>query len=98
MENFIGKKVIVRGDRSGVFYGTLVAKNGSEVELHNFRKLHYWDGAGAVEQLAVDGTSKPNNCRFTVWVEKGIIEDEIQILECTDKAIKSLEEVKEWKK
>lgn len=98
MEKFIGNKVIVRGDRSGVFYGTLVAKNGSEVELSNFRKLHYWDGAGAVEQLSTDGTSRQEDCRFTVWVENGIIEDEIQILLCSDKAIKSIEGVKEWKK
>lgn len=25
-ENFLNKKVIVRGDRSGVFFGTLVSK------------------------------------------------------------------------
>ena len=28
MINLLGKKVIVRGDRSGVFFGTLVAKEG----------------------------------------------------------------------
>ena len=27
MNNFIGKKVIIRGDRSGVFFGTLAAKD-----------------------------------------------------------------------
>lgn len=30
MENFIGKKVIIRGDRSGVFFGTLANKEGRE--------------------------------------------------------------------
>lgn len=29
METNIGKKVIIRGDRSGVEFGTLVAQNGS---------------------------------------------------------------------
>lgn len=29
MSNLIGKKVIIRGDRSGVEYGTLVEKNGT---------------------------------------------------------------------
>lgn len=33
METNIGKKVIIRGDRSGVEYGTLVAQNGQEVTL-----------------------------------------------------------------
>ena len=30
MKKFIGKKVIVRGDRSGVFFGTLAKKDGME--------------------------------------------------------------------
>ena len=29
----IGKKVIIRGDRSGVFFGTLTEKNDREVKL-----------------------------------------------------------------
>lgn len=45
METNIGKKVIIRGDRSGAEFGTLVAQNGREVTLHNVRRLWYWDGA-----------------------------------------------------
>lgn len=33
------KKVIVRGDRSGVFFGELVERNGSEVKLTNCRRF-----------------------------------------------------------
>lgn len=33
--NMIGKKVIARGDRSGVFYGTLAEQEGQEVRLTN---------------------------------------------------------------
>ena len=29
-KDFLGKKVIVRGDRSGVFFGTLESKEGKE--------------------------------------------------------------------
>lgn len=29
----IGRKVIVRGDRSGVFFGTLAERRGREVKL-----------------------------------------------------------------
>ena len=32
-KEIIGKKVIVRGNASGVFFGTLVAKEGQEVML-----------------------------------------------------------------
>lgn len=93
------KNVIVRGDRSGVFVGTLKTCKLKEVTLKNARKLWYWDGACAVEQLAKDGVadSKTKNCKFTVAVEELTILDAIQILPCTDKAFTNLMGVKEWK-
>lgn len=97
MNKYIGKKVIVRCDRSGVFYGTLVSVNKQMVELSNFRKLFYWDGAAAIEQLSVDGVSNPKNCKFTISVESGIMSDMIQIIPCTEKSINSIDGVKEWK-
>lgn len=93
MEN----KVIVRGDRSGVFFGTLVERNGREVKLSNCRRLWRWGGACSISQLAVDGTSKPNECMFTVIVSEIEILDAIEIIPCTDKSVKSIESVKEWK-
>ena len=66
METNIGKKVIIRGDRSGVEFGTLVAQNGREVTLHNARRLWYWDGAASLSQLAKDGTTIPRECKFSV--------------------------------
>lgn len=89
--------VIIRGDRSGVFFGELASKDGQEVTLNNARKLFYWEGAGAVEQIAVDGVSKPNSCKFTVVVEEITILDAIQILPCTEKAVEIIKGVKEWK-
>ena len=66
MENLIGKKVIVRANLAGVFYGTLVAKEGSEVQLKDARKLYYWSGANAIEQIALEGVKNPKECKFTV--------------------------------
>ena len=97
MEGFMNKKVIVRGDRSGVFFGTLVGKDGSEVELKDCRRLWYWDGAATISQLAVDGTQRPNECKFTVSVNNIIILDAIEIIPCTEDAISSIEGVKEWR-
>lgn len=94
----LNKYVIVRGDKSGVFAGTLKEKNGQEVTLTNVRKLFYWHGAAAVEQLAVDGTAEPNNCKFTVTVDEIVVTDAIQILPTTEKAETSIKGVKEWKK
>lgn len=98
MESNIGKKVIIRGSRSGVEFGKLVAKNGSEVTLENARRIWYWSGAASLSQLAKDGTSNPKECKFTVTVDSITILDAIEIIPCTDKAIKSIEEVSTWKR
>ena len=97
MENIINKKVIVRGDRSGVFFGTLLERNGREVMLENCRRIWYWDGAASISQLAVDGTKKPDQCKFTVSVNSITILDAIEIIPCSNAAICSIEGVKEWK-
>ena len=94
---FIGKRVIVRGDRSGVFFGTLRERNGQEVVLADCRRLWHWDGAASISQLAVDGTTKPTNCKFTVVVDFISILDAIEIIPCTPKAIESIERVPVWK-
>ncbi len=96
METNIGKKVIIRGDRSGVEFGTLIAQNGQEVTLHNARRIWYWDGAASLSQLAVDGTSNPRECKFTVAVESITILDAVEIIPCSEKAIKSIEGVEVW--
>ena len=92
------KKVIIRGDRSGVFFGTLVERKGQEVKLANCRRLWYWDGAASISQLAVDGTTCPKGCKFTVVVSEIEILDAIEVIPCTDKAIKSIESVSVWKR
>ena len=91
------KYVIVRADRAGVFFGKLKEKNGQEVTLTEVRKLHYWDGAAAVEELAVIGTKKPERCRFTITVPSMTIEQCIQTLPCSKKSIEVIKSVPEWK-
>jgi len=98
MENQIGKQVIVRADKAGVFYGTLAAKNGLEVQLTNARKLYYWSGANAIEQIALEGVKNPESCQFTVVNEESTVSNYIQIITCTEKAIKNIESVPVWKK
>lgn len=98
MNTNVGKKVLIRGNRSGVEFGELVSQNGSEVTLKNARRIWYWNGAASLSQLAKDGTSNPSNCKFTVFVDSITILDAIEIIPCTVKAIKSIEEVKVWKR
>ena len=94
----MSKKYIVRCDRSGVFYGGIELRNGQEVTMRNARCLWYWDGAASLLQLAKEGTTKPRNCKFTVYVDELTVVDAIEILPCTDKAADSIEGVSEWRR
>lgn len=98
IEKLIGKRVIVRCNRAGVFYGTLSEKEGQEVELKDCRRIWYWDGAASLHQLAAEGTTAPSNCKFTMRVESIVLTEAIEIIPCTDKAIESIEAVEEWKR
>ena len=91
------KYCIIRSDRAGVFFGQIENKNHDEVTIKNVRRLWYWDGANSLSQLAVDGTAKPHECKFTVTVESMTILGVIEIIPCTDKATESIKAVCEWK-
>lgn len=93
----MNEKVLVRGDKSGVFFGTLAAKEGSEVTLKNCRRIWYWNGAASLYQLALEGSKKPEECKFTVTVPEMVILDAIEIIPCSPEAILNIEGVKVWK-
>ena len=95
MEN---KKVIIRSDRAGVFYGEIKERNKDEVVMTNVKRLWYWDGAASLSQLATEGVTRPNNCKFTVTVPEMTILGVIEIIPCTEKAIESIESVRVWKR
>lgn len=93
----MAQKYIVRADRAGVFFGEIESRTGSEVTMRNVRRIWCWSGANSLSQLAVDGTQKPEKCKFTVTVESMIILGVIEIIPCTDMATKSISEVPEWR-
>lgn len=93
----INQKVIIRANRAGVFYGTIVRKDGDEVELTNCRRIWYWDGAASISELAVHGTRKPSQCKFSVTVESITILGVIEIVPVTEEAAQSIEAVKVWR-
>lgn len=95
MEN---KKVIIRADRAGVFYGEIKKRNKDEVVMTDVKRLWYWDGAASLSQLATEGVTRPNNCKFTVTVPEMTILGVIEIIPCTEKAVESIESVRVWKR
>ena len=92
----LNKKVIIRADRAGVFYGTIIRKDGGEVELKDCRRIWYWNGAASLSELALSGVKRGDN-KFSVVVESITILGVIEIIPCTEEAIKSIESVPGWK-
>ena len=88
---------IIRGENSGVFFGEISERIGREITIKNCRRLWYWDGAASLSELALTGTSKPSNCKFTVTVDEVVILDAIEILSVTEMASQSIDGVKVWK-
>lgn len=89
--------VLVRGDRSGVSVGKLVSENDRTVVLNECIRIWYWDGANSIMQLAVDGTKKPDDCKFSVQTNNHKILDAIEIIPLTKGAKKSIYGVKAWR-
>lgn len=87
---------IIRGEKSGVFFGEVERREGREVVLKNVRRLWYWDGAASLSELALSGVKLPRNCKFTVTVSAITVLDAIEILDVTDAAAKSIDEVAIW--
>ena len=88
---------IVRTYSAGVFAGYVESREGQEVVMRGARRIYYWDGAATLSQLAIDGTAKPQNCKFPEAVNSVTLLQAIEIIPCTEKARKSIEEVSIWK-
>lgn len=99
-KQFLNKKCIIRTYSAGVWFGTIKELESSECVLLKARRLWSWDGANSLSQLAVDGSNKPNNCKFSMAIneECGIyLPQVIEVLPCSEKSITNIENVKEWK-
>ncbi len=87
---------IVRSHLAGVFAGEIESRSGKEVVMRNARRLWYWEGAASLSQLAMEGVSKPENCKFPCEVDRVILTEAIEILDVTEKAKESIKKVKIW--
>ena len=94
----VNEYVIVRTYSAGVFAGNLVSRKGQEVVLKNARRIWYWAGANSLSELAMKGTSKPNDCKFPIAVNKIELTQAIEIIYCTKEAEKNIKDVPIWSK
>lgn len=87
---------IVRTYSAGVFAGNVTFFKGKEVRMKNARRLWYWDGAASLSQLAMEGVSKPDKCKFPCEVGDIILTEAIEIISCTETAQASIKAVPVW--
>lgn len=92
IQTMIGKKCIIRTYSAGVHYGEIAEKSGSEVIVKNSRRLWQWKAKesislSAVAKFGIDQSgSKVCAPVDSIWL------DAIELIPCTDDAIKSIEE------
>lgn len=91
---------IIRSQNAGVFAGYLEyvdnSISGRIAIMRNVRRLWYWSGAASLSQLAIDGTKKPNDCKFPAPVSRIEISNVIEVIDCTERARKSIQGVRVW--
>jgi hypothetical protein len=91
LSSMLGKKVIIRTNSAGVFFGTLSEKDGTEVILTDARRLWKWHAAksislSGVAKYGLNGSgSKVAPALESIWL------DVIEIIPCTSGAIASIE-------
>ena len=91
------KYCVVRTYSAGVFAGYVKSRVGKEVVMLEARRLWYWDGAFTLSQLAMEGVTKPDNCKFPIPVDEIELMEAIEITPCTLKAQESITAVPTWK-
>lgn len=87
---------MVRTYSAGVFAGYVEERNGKEVTLIHARRIWYWEGAASLSQLAMEGTSNPENCKFPCEVAEVILTEVVEIIPMTEKAKESIQGVPVW--
>lgn len=91
------KYCIVRTYSAGVFAGYVKERNGKEAIILNARRLWYWSGAASLSQLAMEGTTKPTECKFPCEVPEVELTEVIEVVPCTQAAQDSIASVAIWK-
>jgi hypothetical protein len=95
-DSVMNKKVIIRTYSAGVHYGILNKVDNDTVELLKARRIHYWNGANSLTDIALGGISDKVNSRITKKLPSIILQNVIEIIECTEVAIKDLDNFPEW--
>ena len=89
--------VIIRTYSAGVHVGYLESRNGKEVKLINTRRIWSWAGANSLSQLALEGSKKPSECKFSVEISYIELMEAIEVIPVTESAEKNIKSIVIWK-
>ena len=91
------KYVIVRATNAGAFFGALVSRKGNEVVLNECRRLWQWFGAASLSQAAMEGFSRPTECKFPPATSGHVILGVIEVIPVTNKAVTCIQRIPSWR-
>ena len=94
MQEYIGKKVLIRAKGAGVYFGTLEKMEGDQVKVVNIRNIWRWTGASCLSQIANEGVTGD---KIGPVVSSMVINNVLQVMPLTNAAIANLENQPEWK-
>ena len=93
------KYCVIRTYSAGVHIG-YVAEFGTKqpqyAKLINSRRLHYWNGAASLSQVALDGVD--DTSRIALALPEIELTDVIEVIPCSEKAAEFFKAAKAWKK
>ena len=93
------KYCVVRTYSAGVHIGYVEefgTKQPQYAKLINSRRLHYWDGAASLSQVALEGVN--SSSRIAMELPEIELPDVIEVIPCSDIAMKFFKGAKAWKK
>ena len=92
------KICIIRSYASGVHFGEVAETrdtlHGLSVTLKNSRRIHYWEGACSLSQVAMEGIQ---NGRVAMELPEIQVENVIEIIPMSEKSIDNLKNQPVWK-
>ena len=75
----LGPEVLIRTYSAGVHIGTILSRNGTEVELLNARRLWFWEGAFTLNEVAIKGVNRKES-RICAAVPSILLTQAVEII------------------
>ena len=91
------KFYLIRTENAGVFFGHIKERKGNEAVLTDVRRIWYWKGAAELLQMSAEGVSEPRECKFSMTVPEITVLGVVELLPCSERAVKSIQEVAAWR-